>query len=159
MALYLLKAMNYSGKGKILFLSQNTETEYLRDFILIGLKEALGGDKVIDYPQLPFIYKDYPLDIHWLYGYGMTYTKILDNVYVDRSDLREKIKNKYFELIIYAEIHKSTIPLYELELIKSIYDSIKIAYLYAEEQEHSFVSYNLENLFIREYHLHHASSC
>ena len=58
MAAYLLKTLDYSGQGKILVLSQDTRTEYMRDLILIGLKELLHH-RVIDFPKIPHIYQSY----------------------------------------------------------------------------------------------------
>lgn len=152
MASYLLNSINYSGSGNILFLSQNTLVEYLRDLMLIGLKELLGN-RVIDSPKIDHIYQSFlPENVRNLYARGITYSRIVKDFPTDRTNIEDKIKNKSFDLIIYGEMHQGDLPLYDL--VKNHYTSESIAYIYAAEYEHLFCSYNLQNLFVREYHQH-----
>jgi hypothetical protein len=69
MANYLLRTVDYSGIGKILYLSQDPGPDYLRCLMLAGLKELLGGDRVIDFPKINHIYTSYPRgNVRSLYG-------------------------------------------------------------------------------------------
>jgi len=146
MAEYLLQTLNYSGKGKILFLSGNVSPDYLRCLTLIGLKQYLGGDRVIDFPKVPHIYKSC-LNPGSLYGRGFTYTRILDDPLLNRERIEERIRNKEFDLIIYGSVARGT-PLHDL--VKQIYEQEKIVYLNGEDSGGGrFVSW--PNLFLREF--------
>ena len=113
MAEYLLKSVNYKGSGSVLYLTGNYfPSEYMRDLTLIGLKEYLH-DRVIDYPKVPHIYKNYDGPKNNLYGKGFTYTNIATDYPIDRNSIEERIKNREFDLIIYSVIHMN-LPLYEL---------------------------------------------
>lgn len=142
---YVLRTINYTGSGKILFLSSNIAPDYLRCCTLIGFKE-LFGDRVIDYPKIPHIYKSYPHDLRQLYGKGMSYTKVLEDLPIDRENIEQRIKNKEFDLIIYGSIHRSLL-LYEL--VSNYYEPEKIIYLCGEDAHNCGYS-NLSNLFLRE---------
>ncbi len=161
MSAYLLETLNYSGQGKILVLSQNDRPEYLRDMILIGLKGNLQ-DRIVDVPKIPHVYKNYPGDIKKLYGKGMSYTKLLQDLDIDRENIAERIKNREFDLILYAEIHKLLSPTYYLglpfyDLVSEYYHSNEIAYVYGDELHmyledptQVFYPFQLPNLFVRE---------
>ena len=82
MAEYLLSTVNYQGVGSILYLSQDTNPDYLRCCTLTGLKELLGS-RVIDFPKIPHIYSSYPYDTKTLYGKGITYSKIVPDDPID----------------------------------------------------------------------------
>ena len=105
---------------KILFITHNNNpntppnnyyNEYMNDLLLHGLREVYGKD-VIDYPGAWYLYKDESrkrqLDKKYLWGKGITTHEILDNYnLIDRSDISEKIKKKYFDLIIYGSIQRN----------------------------------------------------
>ena len=114
LAKYLLEQMNYCAGQKILFLSGDVATDYLRCLTLIGLKEILGQD-VIDFPKIEHIYKNFEGDTRNMYGRGMTYTRIVEDVIIDResSKVFNQIKNKEFDLIIYGSIHRG-LPFHKL---------------------------------------------
>lgn len=145
MAEYVLKCLNYKG-GSILYLSQDVGPDYLRCCTLAGLKELLG-DKVIDVPKIEHIYTNYPGDVKALYGKGFSYTKIVDDVPVDRDNIQERIKNHEFDLIIYGSVHRGT-PY--LELVTSVYKPEEIAYICGEDAHRCEFS-DLTNLFLREF--------
>ena len=146
MAKYLLEKMNYSGEGKILFLSRDVSPDYLRCLTLIGLKELLG-DKLVDVPKIPHIYKSFPGDISKLYGKGISYTKILEDLFVNRENMVERIKQNEFELVIYGSVHRGL--LYH-DLVQLSYPKEKIAYLCGEDFHQCQYSH-WTNLFLREY--------
>lgn len=147
-AQYVLDIMKYSGQGKILFLGEQVQPlDYMRDTILIGLKEILS-DRVIDYPRIDHIYKDYLGDTKKLYGKGFSCTKIIvDDFSIDRSNIEARIRNKEFELIIYGYVHHGR-SFYETVLQN--YPVGKIAYICGEDA-HQCEYVNLPNFFLREY--------
>jgi hypothetical protein len=145
---YLLNKVHYSGKGKILYLSGQTGPDYMRETILIGLKQ-LYPENIIDYPKIDFLYKSYTGDISCLYGKGMTYTKNLDDVPVDRDNIDQRIAHREYELIIYGSIHRG-LPYHDLVLQN--YPPEKVVYVCGED-EHVCEFRHLPNLFLREWGL------
>ena len=107
---------------KILFITHNDNhslpsnnyfNEYMNDLLLHGLREIYEFD-VIDYPGAWYLYKDESrkrkLDKKYLWGKGMTTNEILNDYNsIDRSNILEKIKKKYFDIIIYGAIHRSSV--------------------------------------------------
>lgn len=89
---------------KILYLTKGDHVDYQNDCLLIGLKELFGSD-VVDYNKQQHNYDTYNADLaKSLYGMGMTVSRVLPDLLVDRDDITSKIKNKYFDLIIYGSI-------------------------------------------------------
>ncbi len=146
MAEYVLKTMNYTGSGKILFLTNTDVPDYLFCSVLIGLKEVYGAS-VVDVPKIDYIYTNYSGDIKKLYGKGMSYTKIVPDLPVERSRILERIVAQEFDLIIYACIHRG-LPLHWAAL--SRYPQDKIVYLCGEDfHQCQYIGY--PNLFLREF--------
>jgi hypothetical protein len=146
MAAYVLREMQYSGKGKILYLSFDTAPDYMRCTLLSGLKELLG-DRVVDFPKIEHIYKSYIGDLKSLYGKGFSYTKINDDLPVDRSNILHRINRREFELIIYGSVHRG-LPFYNR--VKLRYPSSHVAYVCGEDF-HSCGYAHYSNLFLREF--------
>lgn len=147
MAQYLLETLNYSGCGKVLFLTGHSGVDYLQFLIGGGLKELLRGN-LIDAARLDPIYTDYVIvDRGYLYGRGINYTKVVEDCLTDRENIEERIKNREFELVIYSAVHRS-LPFYDLVL--QTYPAEKIAYLCGEDW-HPCGYAHLKNFFIREY--------
>jgi hypothetical protein len=146
-AQYLLDTVGYQGKGKILFLNARIEEDYLPNLTLIGLKQLLG-DRIIDFPKIPFLYKTYQGDIKKLYGKGISYTKNIDDVFIDRSNIAERILKREFDLVIYGSVHRG-VPFF-CEVQKAYSDN-EIIFLCGED-EHSCFNYPFKHLFLREFH-------
>lgn len=88
----------------ILYITKGDHVDYQNDCLLIGLKE-LFGDKVVDYNKQEHNYVTYPSDkTKDLYGKGMTVSRVLPDLEVDRTDITNKIKNKFFDLVVYGSI-------------------------------------------------------
>jgi hypothetical protein len=152
MAQYLLQKVNYSGSGKILFLAPDLYSDYMRDLTLIGLKE-LYTSRIIDYPKIPFIYSSYEGNTDRLWGRGMSYTRILPDIYaIDRENIPERIASKEFDLIIYGSVHRGQ-PF--LDLVQATYPPEKIVYICGEDHfgaGHDCCQYtNRQNMFLREF--------
>ena len=100
---------------KILFIRSEGNHTHLNDFmsdlLLHGLRQ-LYGFEVIDYPGCWYMYSDEisnrEYDINKIWGRGFTINNTLSNYNsIDREDISSKIKNHYFDLIIYASIRRS----------------------------------------------------
>jgi hypothetical protein len=146
-AQYLLDTIGYSGEGKILFLCQNDTVDYLKTSILIGLKE-ITSENIIDFPKMHHIYKSFTGNPKDLYGKGFSYTKIVADIPVDRTNIENRIKNKEFEYIIYSYVHHGCMF---YETVKKYYPPEKIVYLDGEDGHRNCKYAHLKNLFLREY--------
>jgi hypothetical protein len=148
-ASYILSKCNKNIK-KILYLSGNTDPDYLRCLTLHGFKE-LFGTNCHDYPKINHIYKGN--NYNDLYGKGMTYTNLLEHsLHNDNLDnsLIDDIKNKYYDLIIYGSYYRG-IPYYDI--INIIYNPSEIILMYGEDNK--LVDYNYflnkgHTVFVRE---------
>ena len=89
---------------KILYLTKGDHIDYQDDCLFLGLRE-LFGSSVVDYNKRSHNYVSYDEEAaKKLYGMGMTVTRILPDIEVDRTDITSKIKNKYYDLIVYGSI-------------------------------------------------------
>jgi len=81
-------------------------SDYQNDLVFYGLRE-LFGDDVVDSTQIISLYKEYENKINpqHLWG-GMTTFWLIGDNNIDRSDIEEKIKDRYYDLIIYGAIKR-----------------------------------------------------
>lgn len=115
LAKYVLKKSNHENASKILYLSGDATPDYLRCLTLHGFKKLLGNC-CHDYPKIPHIYKNEPINYESLYGKGITYTNLLEPEY--RNDEYDKnvetrIANKQYDVIIYGSYHRG-LPFFDL---------------------------------------------
>ena len=153
MALYILNASNFSDAKKILYLSGNTDPDYLRCVTLHGFK-SIFGKNCHDYPKIPHIYRTDTIQYNTLYGKGMSYTNLL-NVYETRDDnldntIFEDIENKVYDIIIYGSYHRG-IPFYDT--ICKVYKPNEIILLCGEDIHqcnHKQLTDRGHHVFVRE---------
>jgi hypothetical protein len=81
-------------------------SDYQNDLVFYGLRE-LFGDSVVDSTQIISLYKENENKIHpsHLWG-GMTAFWLIGENSIDRTNIEEKIKDKYYDLIIYGAIKR-----------------------------------------------------
>ena len=81
-------------------------SDYQNDLVFYGLRE-LYGDDVVDSTQIISLYKEYENKIpkQHLWG-GMTTFWLIGDNNIDRSNIEEKIKDRYYDLIIYGAIKR-----------------------------------------------------
>jgi hypothetical protein len=95
---------------RILYISNGQSPDYLCDMLLHGLRCELATDVVdIDRPWYMYAaeFADGRHDKSKLYGRGFTMFGLLgDDSAVDRTDIEQKIRSKYFDLIIYGSIQR-----------------------------------------------------
>lgn len=95
---------------RVLFISAGQSPDYLCDMLFHGLRSELGADAV-DVERSWYMYADEfgegRRDRSKLYGRGFTVFGLLpsDND-VDRTDIEQKIRTRYFDYIIYGSIHR-----------------------------------------------------
>jgi hypothetical protein len=81
-------------------------SDYQNDLVFYGLRE-LFGDDVVDSTQIISLYKEYEGKIpsQHLWG-GMTTFWLIGDNNIDRTNIEEKIKDRYYDLIIYGAIKR-----------------------------------------------------
>jgi hypothetical protein len=100
---------------KILYITNHIEiakasggfiSDYQNDLVFYGLRE-LFGDGVVDSTQIIHLYKEYKDRIHpnHLWG-GMTTFWLIEGNNIDRTNIEDKIKDQYYDLIIYGSIKR-----------------------------------------------------
>lgn len=153
MAQYILQKINKPDVKRILFLSGDTNPDYLRCVTLPGFKELLQTE-CHDYPKVPHIYTDYSAeDARNCYGRGLSYTRIVDpSMRNDQYDLtvEDDILNHRYDLIIYGSYHRG-MPLWDK--VNASYRKDEIILLCGEDLHHCnyrmYVNQGY-NVFVRE---------
>jgi len=120
---------------KVLFITgAGRSPDYLCDMVLHGLK-SLYGDGVVDVGRAWFMYRDdcerRPHELHAFHGRGFSlYGLIASDASVDRTDIQAKIKNGFFDFVIYGSVHRC---LDYLDLVIRHYPRNKIVFLDGED--------------------------
>lgn len=85
---------------------QSPYGEYLQDSVFLGFKDLFGAD-VESFRESGYLYKNYEFNRNSLWGMGFTYTNILDPELsvIERNPI-EKIKDNYYDLIIYSNVSR-----------------------------------------------------
>jgi hypothetical protein len=119
-----MKILYITNYKKTLQFSGGYINDYLNDLLFYGLTE-LSGVEVVDSTPIIHLYKENQQNIplQTLWGRGFTSTYLIDKDNIDRSNIEEKIKNKYFDLIIYGAVNRC---LDYYDLISKIYPPNKI---------------------------------
>lgn len=157
MAKYILKTIGFESAKRILFLSGNTEPDYLRCLTLSGFKNVLGAE-CHDYPKVPHLYTE---SCEGMWGRGITYTNIVNaNNRNDEYDntVVDDIMNHRYDIIIYGSYHRG-IPF--IDMVSLVYKPNEIVFLCGEDcdRETNHTKHECElkqnvllgyNVFIRE---------
>lgn len=131
---------------KILYLTQGDHVDYQDDCLLIGLRELFGSD-VVDYNKREHNYCIYDeVAATKLYGMGMTVSRVLPELKIDRTDITSKIKNKYFDYIVYGSIWRCNSY---IDKILEYYPKNKIAVVDGEDEQSIHRSFNLGVLYFK----------
>jgi hypothetical protein len=97
--------------------------DYQNDLVFYGLRE-LFGDNVVDSTQILHLYKEYKDQIPKQNIWGeMTTVWLIGDNNIDRNNIEEKIKDKYYDLIIYGAIKRCK---HYYELVSKYYPPNKI---------------------------------
>lgn len=131
---------------KILYLTKGDHVDYQNDCLLIGLKEMFGAD-VVDYNKQHHNYDSFCKEkAKTMYGMGMTVTRVLPDLEVDRTDITSKIKNKFFDYIVYGSIWRFNSYLHD---ILKFYSPNEIIAVDGEDEPNIHQSYNSNILYFK----------
>jgi hypothetical protein len=98
---------------KVLFISKADLPDFQNDMVFYGAKAALG-ENVIDVNKMWYMYSD-DKEKYWnirvpnngkSYGRGFTLYGHFESDNTDRENIEDKIREKYFDKIIYGSIHR-----------------------------------------------------
>lgn len=98
---------------KILYLAKFDLPDFMADMVFHGLRSLFGED-VVDVNEAWYMYDDFRN--YWAdrvpsrgmeYGRGFTLYGRLPKLNIDRTDLKSKIENHYFDKIIYGSIWRN----------------------------------------------------
>ena len=98
---------------KVLYIAKFDLPDFQSDMIFHGLRSLLGED-CVDHNEAWLMYKNQK-ETHWntrvpnngkSYGRGFTLYGMLPEMQIDRTDIENKIRNKYFDKIIYGSIQR-----------------------------------------------------
>jgi hypothetical protein len=123
---------------KILLLHGNECNNYMADMLFIGLRRLLN-ENIVDEKKLVQLYKSFSGNA---YGKGFTYTKKLsDELMIDRNNIEEKIKNKFYDYVIYrkcggdeGELGDCRKKMEYWDLVKKKYSPNEIVFLYGGDR-------------------------
>jgi hypothetical protein len=138
---------------KILYIGTNVDkppfeplVDYQNDCLLIGLKE-LFGDDVVDASRRDHLYKDFPDDLlAKQYGKGFTVCKTLEPDNTDRTDIEQKIRNKFFDLVVYGSVSRCTDY---LELVKEKYNNNQIVMVDGDDRTQMNPLIKMETIYMK----------
>ncbi|KAA2242574.1 hypothetical protein F0L74_08545 [Chitinophaga agrisoli] len=118
-----MKILYVTDHQKIFKASYGFISDYMNDLLFYGLYE-LFGDDVTDSTQIVSLYKDQQqtVDPKSIWG-GFTAFWLIGDNKIDRSDIEQKIKNRYYDLVIYGAINRCDDY---LRLVKRKYPANKI---------------------------------
>jgi hypothetical protein len=110
---YVLEKTQHKNISSILFLSGNTEPDYLRCLTLHGFK-TIFGKRCHDFPKISHLYKDQKINYNNLYGKGFSYSDLLnEELHQENVDELNGIKNKKYDIIVYGNYHRG-MPYYDI---------------------------------------------
>ena len=139
---------------KILYISKGDHVDYQDDCLCIGLKELFGAD-VVDINKRYHIYDSYdPVEASKLYGMGMSVTRVLPDLEVDRTDIQNKIKNRYFDYIIYGSIWRCDS---DLKKVLDYYPKNKVALVDGEDETNIHPAFNFGTAYFKRELIHDRS--
>lgn len=131
---------------KILYITSGNHIDYQDDCLLIGLKELFGSD-VVDINKKEHIYTSYDsAKVSSLYGRGFTVSRVIPEDNTDRTDIESKIKNKFFDLVVYGSIWRSDD---DIDKVLQYYPKEKVIAVDGEDETNLHQVYNLGILYFK----------
>jgi len=128
--------------------------DYQNDLVFYGLRE-LFGDDVVDSTQIISLYKDYENKIHpqHLWG-GMTTFWLIGENNIDRTNIEEKIKDRYYDFIIYGAIKRCK---QYYDLVSKVYPADKVILIDGNDEPEVDPLYTKHLYFKRELQQKHSN--
>lgn len=151
---------------KILFISADPWTEYLRCSLLHGFKLRFGKD-CHDYPKIRHLYKNEDIDyVNYCYGRGYSHSNLLEQELRDDKldeSIENDIINKKYDIIIWPDFHRwflncASLPyLIYYDLASKYYESNRLIFLNGWDRQDDIYSFFMHfvdkgnTVFVREF--------
>jgi hypothetical protein len=112
---------------KILYIANNQTNDFLSDAVFHGLHQ-IENIEIVDSNCLWYMYDNIPKEslIQKFHGRGFTYYTDINYKEIDRTNIEYKIKNNYFDFIIYGNVKRC---LDFFDIVKSNYQKNRIIIL------------------------------
>ena len=142
-AIHFLKNMRNGEKAKnILLITGHHGINYSRESLWIGLKRYIAtiNGVAVEYTPLPFLYDDFddtcdnPYYDHTCFTLPKRLSKDA-NCNMSEFEIREKITNKFWDIIIYGKVGPDegfNFPLYDT--VKQYYNTNQIAFIFGGDE-------------------------
>jgi len=119
-----MKILYITNHNQIFQQSGGYLNDYLNDLLFYGFTE-LNNIEVVDSTPIIHLYKENKTKIptQHLWGKGFSSSYLIEDDTIDRTNIENKIKDKYFDLVIYGTV-KRCLDYYDL--VSSIYPPNKI---------------------------------
>lgn len=119
-----MKILYITNHNQIFQQSGGYLNDYLNDLLFYGFTE-LDDIEIVDSTPIIHLYKENQnkIPVQNLWGKGFTSTFLIEKDNIDRTHIEDKIKDRYFDFIIYGAV-KRCLDYYDL--VSSIYPSNKI---------------------------------
>jgi hypothetical protein len=142
-----MKILYVTNHMDILRASGGFVNDYQNDLVFYGLREMFGDD-VVDSTQILSLYKEHEGRIHpqHLWG-GMTAFWLIGENNIDRTNIEEKIKDKYYDLVIYGAIKRCK---NYYDLVSQVYPADKIILIDGNDESELDPLYHKHLYFKRE---------
>lgn len=130
---------------KVLFISKADLPDFQNDMVFHGAKTLLG-ENIVDINKMWYMYSD-DKEKYWnmrvpnngkSYGGGFTLYGHFESDNVDRENIEDKIRKKYFDKIIYGSIHRCQDY---FELVLKNYSEKDIIFI--DGEDHTDIIWNL----------------
>lgn len=152
MAQYILEKIGMPNPKKVLFFSDRTIMDYMRETSYIGFKQLLK-ERCDCYPKVGFLYQDYLKPLTNLYGKGFTISKVLPpQQEADRFKVWSNLRMGVYDLIIIGSVHRLSTRC--LDYLKKF--NTTTIYICGEDfdrgkKNHDCRFRDFDHLFLREY--------
>jgi hypothetical protein len=116
---------------KILHINNFEYPDYQSDLLMHGGR-TIFGDQYIDSSKATYLYDSFEESkLGTLYGFGFCFSRRLNDIDIDRENLLEKIKDRYFDFIFFGSIHRNRTYLDE---VLKIYPKERIVFIDGEDE-------------------------
>jgi hypothetical protein len=142
-----MKILYVTNHMDILRASGGFINDYQNDLVFYGLRE-LYGDDVVDSTQILTLYKEYEGKIppQHMWG-GMTAFWLIGENNIDRTNIEDKIKDRYYDYIIYGAIKRCK-DYYDL--VSKVYPNNKVILIDGNDESELDPLYTKHLYFKRE---------
>jgi len=130
----------YNNTQKILMITKNS-MNYSMMTLAYGLRTTMGSN-FVDFPKIDSLYNKCQFNLH-----------IEDNIAIDRDNIEYKIKNKYYDYIIFGPVgpdEEVTFDKFE-SIVHTVYKKTEIIYIFGGDRPFNISIKNIFNDYLQRY--------